>query len=402
MKKARILFIIIDGLGDRPIKELKNKTPLEAAKTENMDFFASYGFCGLIEPIYKGSFPSSNDAHLSLFGYDLNKEYVGRGVFEAMAAGIKLKKDDVAFRVDFATVDENLIILDRRAGRIKNTKPLVKSINNIEIKGVKFIIKAGQFHRAELVLRGKNLSEKVSDGDPQKINVKPNKILPLSKDKTSRFTADILNKYLEITHQILKNHPYNKKREKMGELPANFLLIRTPGKKRELESFDKKWKTKSCFVATGFLYKGIAKAISMKEIKVKNEKVETKLKAAKKALFEYDFCYLHIKETDEFSHDGKFLEKMKFIEKIDKALKTLKDLKDTLIILTADHCTPCKLKQHSQDPVPVFVYSSNLKKEKIKEKRKFSEKDCKKGELGLIKANEFLKKIYQMISSSKS
>jgi len=116
MKK--ILFIILDGLGDWPIKELGNKTPLEAAKTPNFDFLASNGVCGLIKPVYQGSFPTSKDAHLSLFGYDLKKWRMNRGVFEVLGIGMDLKKEDIALRGNFSTVDSNFKIIDRRAGRI--------------------------------------------------------------------------------------------------------------------------------------------------------------------------------------------------------------------------------------------------------------------------------------------
>jgi len=400
MTKPKILFIVIDGLGDRQIPELDNKTPLEAAKTPNMDFFASRGLTGLIKPIYKGSFPSSNDAHLSLFGYSLNKNYIGRGVFEAVASGIKLKKGDVAFRVNFASVDDNLIILDRRAGRIKYKEPLVKAIQGIKIKNIKFILGNALEHRASLVLRGKNLSEMVSDGDPQKTGVKPLEIKPLKNSKEANFTAKVLNEYLFLTHKILMSHPFNQKRLKNNLLPANYLLIRNPGILKKIENFNKKWNLKSCFIAGGFLYKGIAKTLGMREIKVKgatgdeNTNLKGKFQKAVQSLSKYNFCYLHIKAVDEFSHDGKFLEKKEFIEKIDKELKILKGLKNTIIILTADHTTPCKIGQHTPDPVPVFVYFSDKNfQNKIE---KFSEKNCQRGKLGILKSNQFLKKILEL------
>lgn len=390
----KILFIILDGLGDRPIKELGNKTPLEAAKTPNFDFLASNGTCGLIEPVYQGNFPSSKDAHLSLFGYDLKKYHMGRGVFEVLGIGMKLKKEDIALRGNFSTIDSNFKIIDRRAGRISDTKPLIRALQGMNIEGVKFLLAPSISHRLGLVLRGRNLSEEISDGDFHKVGIKAPKIKPLDKSSKARFTARVLNEFLLRTHQILKEHPLNKKRIKNGQLPANYILVRETGKIKKLPSFEKKWGLKACCVAGGLLYKGIAKVLGMDLIKVKgatgkaDTNLEEKFKAAKKSLKEYDFCYLHVKATDNFSHDGDFLGKKKFIEKIDRNLPLLFNLKNTLIIITGDHSTPCKVREHTTDPLPVLVFG--LGKDEIKE---FSEKECRKGKIGGIKSKNFIKKI---------
>ena len=209
----KTIFIILDGLGDRPIAEFRGKTPLEAAATPNMDFLTEQGICGLIIPYLfpKEKLPTSEGAHIALFGY---KDYfLGRGPYEAIGAGIKLNKGDIALRVNFATVDEKLKIVDRRAGRIENTALLIKALSGITIKGVKFIIKKSYGHRAVLVMRGKGLSSKISDNDLHKTGIKPKEIVALDKSKQAKFTAEILNEYLERAYQILKDHRANKKRK---------------------------------------------------------------------------------------------------------------------------------------------------------------------------------------------
>ncbi len=396
----KILFIILDGLGDRPIKELGNKTPLEAAQTPNFDFLARNGICGLIAPCYQGAFPTSKDAHLSLFGYNLKKYGMGRGVFEVLGIGMKLKKEDIALRGNFATVDKNLKIIDRRAGRIQNPEPLIKSLQGMEIEGVRFLLGKGVSHRLGIIMRpskGKSLSEKISDGDFHILKIKAPKIKPLEKKEEAVFTARVLNKFLEKSHQILDQHPLNKKRAKKGLLKANYILVREAGRLNHLPSFEEKWKMRSCCIAGGTLYKGIGKALGMKLIKVKgatgksDTNLRGKFQAALRALKKYDFCYLHIKATDNFGHDGDFEGKKKFIEKIDKNLSTLLKLKNVLIIITGDHSTPCKVKEHTSDPLPVLLYG--LGKDKVE---KFSEKECKKGKLGKIKSIDFLKKVFKM------
>ena len=397
----KILLIIIDGLGDEPIPSFGNKTPLEAAKTPNLDFLAKNGICGLVEPFLfpKEKIPSSEGANVALLGF-INY-FLGRGVYEVTGIGMKLRKKDVAFRANFATVDRNLKVIDRRAGRISETEPLVKILQGKEIKGVKFLIRKSYGHRAGLILRGKNLSAKISDGDPHKIGVRVRKILPLDNSREAKFTSDILNKFLESTHQTLENHSFNKERVKKGLLPGNYLLVRGAGQLKKTPSFNKRYKSKAGCIAGGALYKGIAKILGMDEIFVKgatgfaNTNLRGKFLAAKNFLRKYDFIFLHIKVADSLAEDGDFIGKKEFIEKIDKNLKPILKLRDTLIVVTADHSTCSLLKRHCFLPIPILIFGDG--KDSVK---KFSEKDCKKGKLGKIKQIELMSKILKLARKS--
>jgi 2,3-bisphosphoglycerate-independent phosphoglycerate mutase len=387
MKK--IIFIVIDGLGDEPIPQLKNRTPLEAAKTPNFDFLAKNGICGLVLPWHeKGKLPTSEETHLAIFGYDPKKFNPGRGVLEVLGIGEKIKKGDVCFRGNFATVDENLVIIDRRAERIENTEDLIESLNKIKIKGVKVIIKKAFGHRIGIIFRGKNLSAKVSSNDPKKVGVR---VLEIKGEKRM---VKILNDFLEKARAILENHPKNKERKKEGKLPANYILLRGAGKFKKVKSFKEKYGLKAGFIAGGTLYKGIGKYLGMEKIKVKgaNGTLKTNLKgkflAAKKAIKNYDFIFLHIKATDNLAEDGKFLEKKEFIENIDQNLKPILNLKDVLIIVTGDHSTCSLMKNHCDLPNPILIYGA--KKDGCK---KFSERDCKKGKLGVLRQVDLMKKI---------
>lgn len=396
-KRPQILFIILDGLGDRPIKALGNKTPLEAARTPRLDLMIKQGLAGLIKPVYKGDFPTSKDAHLSLFGYDLNKWKMGRGVFEVMGIEMKMREGDVALRGDLASLDEKMIVRDRRSGRIKKPRPLIKALQGIEIEGVKFLIKAGVGHRIGIIMRGKNLSEHISDNDSHKINVKPQKVKPLDDSPAAAFTARVLNQFLLQAHGILKDHPLNKKRIKQGKYPANYTLVRTAGMIKPIPSFWEKWQLKSCCVAGAGLYKGIGKVLGMDLIKVKgatgnfDTDIKAKIKAAKKSLRKYNFCFLHIKATDDFSHDGNFKGKRDFIEQYDKELTPVLKLKKTIVVVTGDHCTPCVLKQHSAEPIPVLLYGDG--RDKVS---RFSEKACREGKIGTIKSIDFMSGVVEL------
>ena len=377
-------------------KKLGGKTPLEAARTPNLDFLAERGICGLIDPFYFPwqKYPRSDTAHLALFGYNPKRYYLGRGPYEAAGLGMRAKEGDVALRVNFATVDKNLKIVDRRAGRISNKKSLVKALSGMEISGVKFLIGDSLGHRAVLILRGENISQKISPNDIKKTGIKVRKIIPLKKSKKAQFTAQVLNQFLEKSHRILESHSLNKKRKKKGLLPANYLLLRGAGKLKKVPSFLERYKLKAVCVAAGHVYKGVAKILGMDLIKVKgatgyiNTNLKGKTSAVKRSLKKYDFVFCHIKGTDVLAEDGDFLGKKKFIEKIDKSLKSILNLKNTLIVVTADHSTCSELKRHSLEPVPVLIFGA--KKDAVKN---FSERDCKKGKLGKFPQLKLMLKI---------
>ena len=410
----KIVLIVIDGLGDKPIKALGNKTPLEAAKTPNLDWLAKNGICGLVQP-FKFAFentPTSEGTHIALFGYE--NYFLGRGPYEAAGIGMKMKKGDVALRANFATVtperpstqrvecsaygaSKKFIVQDRRAGAISRTEPLIKVLTGITIDGVKFLLQKSYGHRAGLILRGEGLSEKIGDGDPGKEGKKVKTILPLEKSKKAEFTARVLNKFLEKAHLVLEKLPENKKRK----LPANYLLLRGAGKFRKAPDFFEKYHLKSCAVTGPGIYKGIARVLGMNVIEVEgitgfaDTNLRTQFKAVRNLLERYDFIFCHIKAADTFSHKGDFLGKKKFIEKIDQNLKILIDVKNAFLVVTGDHSTPCELRDHSANPLPILIYGKGLKNGEV---LKFSEKACEKGTLKKINQNDLMKKILSFSS----
>ncbi|HDZ54337.1 MAG TPA: 2,3-bisphosphoglycerate-independent phosphoglycerate mutase [Candidatus Nealsonbacteria bacterium] len=416
----KIIFIIIDGLGDKPIPKLGNKTPLEAAKTPNLDWLAKNGICGLIKPFYFPwqRYPRSDTAHLALFGYNPKVYYLGRGPYEAAGIGFDLKEGDVALRANFGTVNKNLKVIDRRAGRINETLPLVKALDGMNIEGIKFLVKKSYGHRAVLILRalpnfkknlgrrGRNPSDKITDSDPHKVGVRVKKVFPQNKSREAKYTAQVLNKFLEKAYQILRNHPLNKKRVKLRKTPANYLLVRGAGKLRKIPSFYQRYQLKACCIAGGALYKGIAKILGMKLIKIKgatgfaSTNLKGKFEGAKKALKKpaphrnavsgagYNFIFCHIKAADNLAEDGNFPGKKEFIEKIDKNIKTFLKLKNVLIVVTGDHSTCSLLQRHCVEPVPVLIFGSRT--DKVKE---FNEKACQKGKLRKINQLNLMPKV---------
>ncbi|MCD6244534.1 MAG: 2,3-bisphosphoglycerate-independent phosphoglycerate mutase [Candidatus Korarchaeota archaeon] len=399
MRKA--ILVILDGLGDRPSPLLKWLTPLQSAEIPNLDLMASKGLIGMQYPIAPGVPPGSDTGHLSLFGYDITEEYPGRGVFEALGEGIDIG-DGVAFRANFSTVEERhgkLIVKDRRAGRIsgEEAESLAVEISEMRLLGgeVRAEFKHTLEHRGFLILRGEDLSSDVTDVDPHEIGYPVLEPLPINK--RAEKTAKALKEFLLKSYNILKDHEINKRRIEEGKPPANFILPRGAAKTADLEPFSARWGFRPAAVAAGPMYKGIAKALGFEVYQPKgatglpDSDFSAKVSKALDLLSEFDFVYLHIKATDVASHKGDALLKREILERVDLALEPLTDAsEDVLIVITGDHATPCTIKKHTGDPVPILFYGKGLPKD---DASNFQELDAQIGGLGWIQGNDLMRLI---------
>lgn len=406
------IFVIVDGMGDLPNKQLGEKTPLEAAQMQNADFLASRGEMGYMYSVKPGFVPESDEAIVSIFGNDLISST--RGQLEARGTNIKLVRGDLAWRVNFATIDsyENENILDRRAGRNLQTweaEALAKSLNNIKL-AVPFIFKATLGHRGVLIFKGgfsDNLSgnDLVYSGGKSLVHDKISSVKPLDEEENTQYSANVVNDFLEKAFEVLDKHPINEARRKKGLLPANFLLIRGAGVEVPKLKYYKKWMSVNYMP----LEKGFAKVCGMTNFAFeypKSKEIDSyeslwaglkkacrfSAKAIKKNYKKFDYAYVHLKETDLPGHDNKPFVKKEMLEYIDKTffnfLRKFCPPNKIKVAITADHSTPCKLKAHSADPVPVLLYNDSIPKEK-----KFNEKEARKGTLGRIDGKEFLSRV---------
>ena len=363
MSPRKILVVVFDGLGDRSVRELGWKTPLQASKKPNLDWYAAHGASGLVDVISPGIRPGSDTSHLAILGYDPYQVYTGRGPFEAAGVGIVGKKGDVAFRCNFATVDSRLKVLDRRAGRIKepDTGKLAKALNGIRILDTEIIVKEATEHRAVLLLRGKGLSSAVSDVDPHDLApIRQAKALVKGAEKT----AKIVNTFVLMSHDILDAHPVNAARRKEGKPMANILLPRGAGEFPDIVPFEERYGMKGACVAGVSLIRGIARVCGLDVVDVKgatgglDTDMNAKAKKAIQLLGDHDFVLMNVKATDIASHDGDAKKKVEIIEKLDSMVGILrKGLgNDVVVAFMADHCTPVEVKDHSGDPVPLMIY----------------------------------------------
>jgi len=428
------ILVVLDGLGDLSSKQLGDKTPLEAAEMPNLDFLANRGQMGYMYPVRPGFIPESDEAVVSIFGNELTNS--SRGQLEARGAGLKLMRGDLALRVNFATIDSlsSGKIIDRRAGRTLTTaeaEVLSKALNKIKIP-CEFEFKPTIQHRAVLVLRG-GFSDNITGNDyayskgetttAEKIGT----FNPLDEDENSVYTTNILKEFVDKAYEVLNTHSVNEERRKRGLMPANFLFVRGGGIEIPKLKFYKKWMAVTYMpVETGFAKVSGMTDFSFDYPRLKNfdsysnlwdglkQACEFSEKTIGKNYKNFNYAYIHIKETDLPGHDNKPFEKKHMLEYIDKTLfKFLAGFappNKIKVVVTGDHSTPCRLKAHSADPVPVLLYNQSIprlslfrlpsffkKKEEDKnpEKKgvKFCEREAKKGQLGSILGKDFLEKV---------
>jgi len=381
----KALVVICDGMGDRPIEELGKKTPLEVARTPNMDELAARGINGTMHPIGPGIRAGSDTSHLAILGYDPFKVYTGRGPFEAAGLGIELKPGDIAFRCNFATIDENMVVTDRRAGRIKDTTELAKIINTLTLPGVEIIFKSLSY-RGALVLRGRGLSYKVSDSDPHYPNKKVEKVKPLDNSKEAKRTAQLVNEFTEKVQEALSGKK------------ANMLLLRGCGAAVKLQSITEKYGISGSCMATTAIIKGIAKSVGMNIINADLNYLKRSSRALKE-LEKVDFLLMNIKEADEAGHDHNPRKKVEIIEKIDEAIGVFLDFsQENYVAVLADHTTPCSFGDHTGDPVPITICGPEVRTDEVD---KFSERANSKGGLGWIVGTNFMPILLNFMNKSE-
>jgi 2,3-bisphosphoglycerate-independent phosphoglycerate mutase len=403
-----ILYVVLDGVGDRPVPEQGGKTPLEAAYTPNLDKFAARGSMGIVYTVKRGIAPESDAGVFSLLSYDPSRSDLSRGVVEAIGSGLDFRSGDLALRCNFATV-ENGQIIDRRAGRnvtVDQAKQLIVSLNeDTTLKTMAtFELKATIGHRCVLVIKRRKgiYSNSISNLDPAyirtgkvniakaglKLPVPVPKCVPLKRTKAAIQTAKLLNEFAVQIHKVLERDPVNARRREEGNLPANFLLMRDAGTKvPKVRTLRQKFGFRSIALADMPVELGIAKVVGMDTEVFSADRSQAaysqRAERAIELIDRYDLVYVHLKGPDEFGHDGDFEGKRKSIEDIDAAFfGGLVEMKAKLMCVTADHSTPCVAKGHTDDPVPILITGSRHKPDGS---LRFTESYAKKGALGIIK-----------------
>ena len=365
---TKIVFLIMDGLGGLPMGE-KDQTELEAARTPNMDALAGKSVCGLLDPIGYGVTPGSGPAHFALFGYDPIKNNIGRGILEAAGIDFPMTERDLLIRINFATIDKNGVIIDRRAGRIDNetNKRICGKLQDEirRISDVEVIFEPVREHRALLALRRDRLREEIQETDPQKTGLQA--LLPKALIPEAEETSGILQKLIDKAREVLAD-----------EEKANMLLLRGYSTYRRYPYLSERFGLNALAIATYPMYRGIARLLGM-VIGPQPDSLRGEIMALRENYGKYDFFFVHVKATDSRGEDGNFDAKVKVIEEVDSLVPMVMDLKPDVLVITGDHSTPAALASHSWHPLPVLLNSATARPDRVK---RFGERDCISGGLG--------------------
>jgi len=417
-----MIYVLLDGVGDLPHPNLQGRTPLEAGVTPNLDKLAKNGAMGEVISVGKGIAPESDIAVFNMLGYKFQHlDYAGRGVIEAIGVGIDFKDGDLALRGNFATLNDEGIIIDRRAGRKiekEDAKAVAKEIEQqiqFSHPNTSVVVSPTIAHRVTVRIRSEqeSLSSNITNSDPAYARVagmgiakavsdflKIDICLPLDETNEAKLSAKLVNEFTEQSINIMKRSDINKRRNQEKKKLLSCILLRDAGNKYPIVTpiNDLYSMNFSCIVDMP-VELGISEVLKMKAFEAGNlTDYEEKARVAAKAMETQNAIYVHLKGPDEFGHDGDATGKMNNIEEIDKRFfGTLLDNIDTskiAVVISADHSTPCINKGHSDDPVPLLVSGDSINDDGTV---RVTEKEAKKGSLGLIEGAQVVKTALDLI-----
>lgn len=375
---SRIVLLVLDGVGDLPVADRGGRTPLEAARTPNLDALAPAASQGRLIPVAPGVTPGSGPGHLGLFGYDPLTHPVGRGVLEALGAGVELRPGDVAARANFGTVDGSGIVTDRRAGRIagETGAKLVEKLKQhaSRFEDVEVVLQAGKGHRFVAVFRGPGLGGEVSDADPHR----EGKPIPRAEGRGpgGEKTARIVNAFVARAREVLAS-----------DAPANAALVRGLSGRPHFPGYRERFKLSAVAIAAYPMYRGVAQLAGMDCRLPAGESAADAFAAASAAWDDYGYLFIHIKGTDMAGEDGNFDAKVAVIEEVDAALPALLARRPDVLCVTGDHSTPVAMKGHSWHPVPVMIAARHAFADGFP---RFHEKHARAGALGTFASRDLI------------
>ena len=366
----KYVLVLCDGMGDYPLEKLDGKTPLEYARTPNMDRLAKSARIGLVKTVPDGFKPGSDVANLGVLGFDVRSCYTGRSPLEALSIGVKMDDNDVALRTNLVTLSddqpfEDKIMLDYGAGEIsdEDATVLFGAIKDA-FSSERFEFYKGVSYRHCLIVKNANANDDLTpphDISGQKIGTY------LPKGELQGELCDFIRK----SYDLLSVHPVNLNRVKQGKKPANAIWFWGEGTKPSIPDFFGQYEKRASMISAVDLLKGIAVGSGMQNVEVPGAtgRIDTNFQGKAQSAIDAlksgrDFCMIHLEATDECGHQGDAYGKVRAIELIDqKVLGTLlehfdESKQDVCILVMPDHFTPVSLKKHTSEPVPYMLWCS--------------------------------------------
>jgi len=410
----KCLLLLLDGLGDRAQPELGNKTPLQAAKTPNMDRIAAVGANGLFHAARPGLALPSENAHFTLFGYG-QEEFPGRGALEAMGAGMELSTRDVALLAHLCFVRQRDGVLWQERDIVRDVPEaeaaaLIESVAVFETDGVevRFLREKGLF--GVLRLRG-DVSRYVTDTNTMRDGAPMSEVAPwreYENDAPAIRTVRVLKAYLLWAWRTLAEHPVNLAREARGLVPVSGIVTQRAGRRRLVTPFSERYGLRGLTISSETIYKGLAAylglgAISDADTGDVGADYSRRLGLAREAMADYEFIHVHTKAPDSAAHSKDPRSKVQVIEALDRAigehLDPLLDDPSVLLALTSDHSTPSSgVLVHSGESVPLTFAGQGVRVDPV---RQFNEVAAATGALGTVRGREFLYHVLNHLDRAK-
>ena len=401
----KLAYVLLDGCADRPVPALNYTTPLESAYTPNLDVVSSRARLGNVTTVGKGVAPESDIAVFNMLGYSFGEGYPGRGIVEAVGGGLEVKDGDLALRANLASAKGNLIV-DRRAGRNltqEEAEELAEDLKGVKLKDADFEFRATVAYRGVLVIRDRSpLSAAITNTDPAYAKIGgfgaarestgPEHVtssVPENSSPAAKRAAELVNEFSVKAQKVLDSSGVNRERLREGKLPANVVLLRDAGDHLpRLESFEAKYGVRGTALVEMPAEVGIATLLRMRMVKIRDRKdLKEKASLLTRELAEGSVVYVHIKGPDEFGHDGDAKGKKANIEQIDRDFfsSVVPEIRDARLAVSCDHATPCTMKRHSADPVPLLIAEGGEG-----DGRRFNERNSLKGSLGHLAGRDVL------------
>jgi len=400
----KYIIILGDGMSDRPIKSLGDRTPLMVANIPHIDALCAKGRCGKFITVPDDMPPGSEVANIAVLGYDARKVHRGRGVLEAASMGIELEPDDLAMRCNLICIEDG-VIKNHSAGHIGTGEAheLIATLNkSLESDKIKFY--PGISYRHLLVLKdGINDIRCTPPHDVPGIAFEDVLIEPISPN--GKETADFLNDLILKSHEILENHPVNVKRISDGKDSANSIWLWSAGNKPQMRTLFELYGKTGAVISAVDLINGLGVYAGMKVIKVEgatglyDTNYEGKAEAAVEAIRDFDIVYLHIEATDEAGHQGDAELKIRCLEYLDNRIvkhiveETAAMPEQVAIAILPDHATPCEIRTHVHDPVPFLIFHPGEEPDDV---MKYDEFSVDMGSYGVIEGDQFIRALLQV------
>lgn len=366
----KYIILVPDGVADEPVESLGGKTPLEVARTPNMDFLAQQGLSGLVRIIPDGLAPGSDIGNMSVLGYNPAKGFTGRSPLEAANLGIDLKDDELAFRCNLVTLKDQRMI-DYSAGHISVDEAalIMKDVaKKLDDRRARFYTGKSYRHIMVLTSSDSGIFQAIKCTPPH--DIMGQQIDPYLPQGAGR---EVLMDYMERAKPLLEAHPVNAKRIADGHDPANSLWFWGQGGRPRLESYKNKFGLSGSIISAVDLVNGIGRVIGLKIIDVPgatgyyDTNYKGKGEYAVQSLKDNDFVYVHVEATDEAGHNGDVGEKVRAVENFDShvvgtVLEAFKGRDDVRILVTPDHPTPVSKRTHTRAPVPFVMFGKNIER----------------------------------------